>query len=256
VEALVAHFDGYVAGTNVPFGNTDPAFVIGTEWPNTPNNCYWYHDPRTGKFVVLPHGADWSMGNAIGLVGYLNRNTDPQYLDGEMLGGARFRTLTVPKPGARTIARLTTLPGTEDRLRSNVRWVVERAWNTPKLLARADKIAQLVRSNGPPTSREEWTPESFEEAFARRRSFIEHRAAEVRNARAGSASRSPVPRCCSPRPLRTSVPMCFVAMLPPPGTIARARCSIPPSSTRSRSRSRPRSSRSSSMESTNAPSPG
>jgi spore coat protein CotH len=181
VEALVAHFDGYVAGTNVPFGNTDPAFVIGTEWPNTPNNCYWYHDPRTGKFVVLPHGADWSMGNAIGLVGYLNRNTDPQYLDGEMLGGARFRTLTVPKPGARTIARLTTLPGTEDRLRSNVRWVVERAWNTPKLLARADKIAQLVRSNGPPTGREEWTSESFEEAFALRRSFIEHRAAEVRN---------------------------------------------------------------------------
>ena len=177
VEAIVAHFDGYLAGTNVPFGNTDPTIVIGNDWTN---NYFTYHDPRSDKFVVLPHGADWSMGGAIGLVGLRGGNTDPQYLDEAVLGGARFRTLSVPKPGARTIARFTGLPGTEDRLRRNVLWALKRAWNTRKLLARADKIAELVRANGPPTSREEWTRESFEEVFSRRRTFVENRVAEVR----------------------------------------------------------------------------
>lgn len=173
VEALVAHFDGYLAGTGVPFGNTDPAIVVGNDWSN---NYYTYHDPRSDKFVVLPHGADWSLGNLIGLVPLRGGNIDWQYMRDDTVGGASVHTLEVPKPGARTIARLTALPGTEDRLRRNLAWAVKKAWNTRRLLAHADQIAALVRANGPPTARETWTPEQFEEAFAARRSFIEHRA--------------------------------------------------------------------------------
>jgi len=173
VEALVAHFDGYLTGTNVPFGNTDPAIVAGNTWPN---NYYTYHDPDSDKFVVLPHGADWSLGNLIGLIPLQGGNTDWQYMREDPYGGASFRTLSIPKPGARTIARLATLPGTEDRLRRNLEWAVKKAWDTRRLLARADQIAALVRANGPPTAREQWTPEQFETAFAERRSFIEHRA--------------------------------------------------------------------------------
>ena len=173
VEELVAHFDGYLSGTGVPFGNTDPAVTIGNDWSN---NYYTYHDPRSDKFVVLPHGADWSLGNLIGLVPLRGGNIDWQYMRDDTFGGASVHTLEVPKPGARTIARLTALPGTEDRLRRNLAWAVKKAWNTRRLLAHADQTAELVRANGPPTARETWTPEQFEESFAARRSFIEHRA--------------------------------------------------------------------------------
>jgi spore coat protein CotH len=145
------------------------------------NNFYTYRNPQTGKFVVLPYGADRALGNTGG--DPLSRQSfaaDPAFLDEQDLGGARFPTLSAPKPMARTIARLAQLPGTEDRLRRALIRVLDRAWNSEALLARLDQIAAQVRASGPPEARESWTPDSFEQALARRRSFIEHRAAEVR----------------------------------------------------------------------------
>jgi spore coat protein CotH len=159
VEALTACWDGYVAQVYVPFANTDPAIVIGNR---EPNNYYAYHDPASGKFVVLPSGAEQSLGNGI----------EP--------AGAPALTFTAPKAGARTMARLEFLPGTGERLRSNITRVLDRAWDTDALLARADEIAALVRANGLTAPREERGIDEFELAFEARRSFIAQRVAAVR----------------------------------------------------------------------------
>jgi len=125
-----------------------------------PNNYYVYDDPATGKFVLLPHGADYSLGNGVGDV--------------------RMPAVSEPKLGATTAARLRTLPGTEERLRAAVRDVIDRVWNTDALLARADALAALVRANGLPATREPWTMDDFETAFAARRAFVAGRADAVR----------------------------------------------------------------------------
>jgi spore coat protein CotH len=176
-EALTAHFDGYLSVTNVPFGNTDPSIVMGNA---TTNNFFTYRDPASGKFVVLPWGADWSLGNWLWLVSLVGGNTDTRYLDAEYLGGALARTLCEPKSGATMVARLARLPGTKERLRDSILAVLDRAWDVRALLARADQIANLVRADGLSGSREEVTLESFEREYALRRQFIESRPDTVR----------------------------------------------------------------------------
>ena len=66
--------------------------------------------------------------------------------------------------------------------------MLDHAWNTDALLARADSLAALVRANGLPASREQWTIDDFEAAFAQRRAFIADRDAAVRAELAAPAS--------------------------------------------------------------------
>jgi hypothetical protein len=78
------------------------------------------------------------------------------------------------------VARLARLPGTEQRLRDAILGVLDRAWDVPALLARADQVAELVRADGLHGSRETTTLEAFEQSFAARRQFIESRPDTVR----------------------------------------------------------------------------
>jgi spore coat protein CotH len=121
-----------------------------------PNNYYVYHDPTSGKLVFLAYGADWSM-------------LDPTY-----------PVFTYPGEKARMGGRLWDNLQFHGLLRARFLEVLDRYWDTPALLAQADRLAGLVRATGLGGSRETTTVEEFETALVERRAFIAARAANVR----------------------------------------------------------------------------
>lgn len=162
-EALAAHIDGYAYNLA----------ALGRPESPWPNNFYTYHDPSTGKFVILPYGADASFG-----IGYTPVPPTTS-------------ALLPPKADSTMAVRLWAQPGTSDKVRRAILAALGTAWNEQQLLARADQIAALVRADGLHGNRETTTMDQFEEAFAARRAFIVERAAAVRAELEPAATTSP-----------------------------------------------------------------
>lgn len=171
-EALTAHVDGYVYNVT----------AVGREEGPWPNNYYVYHDPSTGRFVILPYGADQSFGT-----GFTDIPAD-------------IPVLLPAKADSQMAVRLWNLPGTSDRLRRTVQRVLDTAWDEPALLARADQIAALVRADGLRGTRETTTMDAFEHAFAARRAFVIGRAPTVRAELAAAAASAATTTTVAPRP--------------------------------------------------------
>ena len=101
VDAVTDHFDDYF-------------------WNG--NNYYIYHHPGTGKFLMIPHGADralWSL-------------RDPLRAPGGQLG-----------------QRLRALPSLDQRFRLELRRVVTQAYDLPALHARIDRAAAVILAHPP-----------------------------------------------------------------------------------------------------------
>ena len=160
VETIVTHWDGYVSLSWAPFFNLDnPARNDNYR----PNNYYVYWDPQRGKFVILPHGADLTFGNALWSE-----------------SGAATRAWSPPKEGSLFAVRVYSIPGGHERLRNRMLWVLDTVWDPEALLRETDALAALVRANGLTAGREETTMAEFEAALALRRAFIVERAPAVR----------------------------------------------------------------------------
>ena len=162
IEALTAHWDGYVFDITAPGRVPPPARPPGNPWPN---NYYAYHDPETGKFVFIPHGADLAFGLGAGI----NYDVDPS-----------TPVLVPPKEPASIAARLWEDPTFRVEFAERIQWVLDEVWDAQALTELTDLLAGLVRADGLTGSREFVTLAQFEEALADRRDFIARRADQVR----------------------------------------------------------------------------
>lgn len=162
IEALTAHWDGYVYDTTSPGLVPPPARPAGNPWPN---NFYSYHDPETDRFVFIPHGADLTFG----LRGGSNDDIDPT-----------TPVLVAPKQRATIAARLWDAPTFRDELAERIEWVLDEIWDAQALVERVDALADLVRADGLTGSRESVTMAEFEDALADRKDFLTRRADAVR----------------------------------------------------------------------------
>lgn len=162
IEALTAHWDGYVFDIAAPGRVTPPARPPGNPWPN---NYYAYHDPETDKFVFIPHGADLAFGLGAGI----RYDVDPS-----------TPVLVPPKEPATIAARLWEDPAFRVEFAERVRWVLDEIWDVQALTSQTDLLAGLIRADGLTGSREFVTMTQFEEALADRKDFIARRAEQVR----------------------------------------------------------------------------
>jgi len=162
VEALTAHWDGYVYDVTAPGRVPPPVRPAGNPWPN---NFYSYHDPEIDRFVCIPHGADL----AFGLGGGSNDDIDPS-----------TPVLVAPKQHATVAARLWETPTFRDELVERIEWVLDEIWDVQALIERADLLADLVRADGLTGTRESVTMAQFEDALADRKDFLTRRADAVR----------------------------------------------------------------------------
>lgn len=163
IEALTAHWDGYVYDLSSPGRVT----TAGTRTPANPwpNNFYAYHDPSTGLFMFIPHGADLALGLAAGSAYDIGPSTP---------------VLFPPKVDATIATRLWSDPGFRAELVERIRWVLDEIWDVPALTARVQQIAGLVRANGLTGERESTTMAQFESALADRLDFLNRRPDAVR----------------------------------------------------------------------------
>ncbi len=162
IEALTAHWDGYVYDLSVPGRVPTATQPLANPWPN---NFYAYHDPETGKFVLIPHGADL----ALGLGAWTTYDVVPS-----------TPVLFPPKPGATVAARLWDDPAFQAELVERIRWVLDEVWDVQALTERADLLADLVRADGLTGEREAVTIAQFESALADRKDFVTRRPEAVR----------------------------------------------------------------------------
>jgi spore coat protein CotH len=102
VEALIDHWDGYAAQNQPEFS------YLG------PNNYYAYGDPSTGRFSLLPHGADLCFNRSDASV------------------------LAPPHEKSRLAARCFAHPELRARYEARVREVLAAAWDVPAFEARLD----------------------------------------------------------------------------------------------------------------------
>jgi spore coat protein CotH len=153
VEALTAHWDGYLY-------DVTQAGREGNPWAN---NYYAYHDPDSGRFIVIPAGADLAFG--IGM--------PPGPLD------AQVPVLLPPKPNASIAMRLWEDPGFRGELAARLATVLDEVWDEAALVARADLFAELVRADGLTGTREDTTMADFEQALAERKAWIAQRGPAV-----------------------------------------------------------------------------
>jgi spore coat protein CotH len=162
IEALTAHWDGYVFDISAPERIPPPPGPPGNPWPN---NFYAYHDPETDKFVFIPHGADVAFGLGPGINDDLAPSTQ----------------VLIPPKGEATIARrLWADPTFRNELAERIRWVLDEVWNVQALSERADLLANLLREDGLTGSREFVTISQFEDALADRKDFLTRRGDAVR----------------------------------------------------------------------------
>jgi spore coat protein H len=156
IEALTTHWDGYLY---------DPT-QVGTQGNPTANNFYAYHDPETDRFVVLPHGADVTLGMGSGIT-------------------PATPVLLPPKPSATIAVRLWEDPAVRGELAERIEWVLDDLWDEEAMIARAEVLAGLVRADGLTGTRETATLADFEEELAERIAFITGRGPAVRVELAG-----------------------------------------------------------------------
>ena len=162
IEALTAHWDGYVYDITAPGRVPPPARPPGNPYPN---NFYVYHDPGTDKFVIIPHGADLAFGLGAGP----HYEVDPS-----------TPVLVPPKQDATIATRLWADPTFRAELAERIRWVLDEIWDVQTLTERADLFADLIRADGLTGSREFVTPARFEDVLADRKDFLARRADAVR----------------------------------------------------------------------------
>ena len=162
IEAVTAHWDGMVYDITAP-GRIPPP--VRPEANSSPNNFYAYHDPETGRFVYIPHGADLAFGLGSGP----DREVDPS-----------TPVLVPPKTNATIAARLWDDPTFRDELAMRVRWVLDEVWDVEALTERAAQLADVVREDGLAGSRESVTMSDFEDALADRTGFLTRRTEAVR----------------------------------------------------------------------------
>jgi spore coat protein CotH len=162
IEALTAHWDGYVYDITAPGQVPPPVRPAGNPWPN---NFYCYHDPETDRFVFIPHGADLAFGLRAGSSDDIDPSTP---------------VLVAPKQRATIAARLWDAPTFRDELAERIGWVLDEIWDEQALIERADLLADLVRSDGLTGARESVTMAEFEGALAARKDFLTRRADAVR----------------------------------------------------------------------------
>jgi spore coat protein CotH len=167
IEALTGHWDGYVFDIPVPGQVQSLARPPGNPWPN---NYYAYHDPETGRFVFIPHGADLAFGLGAGI----SYDVDPS-----------TPVLAPPKEPATIAARLWEDPAFRVELAERIRWVLDEVWDVQALTERTDLLAGLIRADGLTGSREFVTMAKFEDALADRKDFLARRAGQVRAELAG-----------------------------------------------------------------------
>ena len=170
IEAMAAHWDGYVYDITAPGRVPPPARPAGNSWPN---NFYIYHDPQTDKFVFIPHGADLALGLGPGP----NTTVDPS-----------TPVLLAPKARSTIATRLWEDPMFRDELEDRMRWVLDEVWDVPGLTERADVFAELVRADGLVGTRESVSMAEFEEALAARKDFLLQRGPAVRAELANAAA--------------------------------------------------------------------
>ena len=162
IEALTAHWDGYVYDITAPGRVPPPVRPAGNPWPN---NFYSYHDPATDRFVFIPHGADLAFGLRAGS----NDDLDPT-----------TPVLVAPKQRATIPARLWDAPAFRDELAERIEWVLDEIWDEQELIERVDLLAGLVRADGLTGARESVTMADFEDALADRKDFLTRRDDAVR----------------------------------------------------------------------------
>mgnify|MGYP001815214952 FL=1 len=162
IEALTAHWDGYVYDITAPGRVPPPVRPVGNPWPN---NFYSYHDPETDRFVFIPHGADLAFGLRAGS----NDDIDPT-----------TPVLVAPKQRATIPARLWDVPAFRDELAERIEWVLDEIWDEQGLIERVDLLAGLVRADGLTGARESVTIAEFEDALADRKDFLTRRDDAVR----------------------------------------------------------------------------
>ena len=162
IEALTAHWDGYVYDITAPGRVPPPVRPVGNPWPN---NFYSYHDPETDRFVFIPHGADLAFGLRAGS----NDDIDPT-----------TPVLVAPKQRATIPARLWDAPAFRDELAERIEWVLDEIWDEQGLIERVDLLAGLVRADGLTGARESVTIAEFEDALADRKDFLTRRDDAVR----------------------------------------------------------------------------
>jgi hypothetical protein len=162
LEALTAHHDGYA------YDLSDPALLPGAGdqlWNPYPNNFYVYDDPTSDRWLFLVHGADM----ALGMGSWSTYDVGPA-----------TPVLLPPKVNAAIAWRLWQDPAFRDDFAERIRWVLDEVWDVTALNARADMLADLVRSDGLTGSREFVTMGAFEQAVADRKDFLTRRADAVR----------------------------------------------------------------------------
>ena len=162
IEALTAHWDGYVYDITAPGRVPPPTRPTGNP---RPNNFYAYHDPDTDRFVFIPHGADLTLGLRAGSSDDIDPSTP---------------VLVAPKVDATIAARLWEDPAFREELAERIRWVLDEVWDVQALTERADLLAGLVRADGLSGSRESITVARFEDALADRIDFLTRRPEAVR----------------------------------------------------------------------------
>jgi hypothetical protein len=162
IEALTAHWDGYVYDLTAPGLLTDAVNPPANPFPN---NFYAYDDPETDRFVFFPHGADLSLGLGSGSTYDIDPATP---------------VLIAPKVDATIAARLWVDPAFQAELADRIRWVLDEIWDVPALIERADLLAALVRADGLTGSREFVTISEFEDGLADRTDFLARRPEAVR----------------------------------------------------------------------------
>ena len=155
LEALTGNGDGFVYDLTAP-GVLPTADDLPPGNPY-PNNFYAYHDPGSGRFVFLPHGADL----ALGLKSWFTYVVGPS-----------TPVLIAPKVDATVAARLWEDPAFRDELAERMRWVLDEIWDVQALIARTDMFAALVRADGLSGSRETITMTQFENVLVDRKDFL------------------------------------------------------------------------------------
>jgi len=170
VEALVGHHDGYAYDLTAPGLFPD---AVHPPLNPSPNNFYAYHDPTTDRFVFLPHGADI----ALGLGAWNTYEVGPS-----------APVLLPPKVTASIASRLWDDSTFRTEYAARTTQVLDGVWDAPALIALADELAGLVRSDGLAGTREAVTMDDFEQALADRIDFLARRADAVRSELASQTS--------------------------------------------------------------------
>lgn len=164
IEALVGSHDGYAYDLGVP--GLFPDAVHPPNIPlSIPNNYYMYHDPTSDRFVFLPHGTDIALGMGA-------------WSTYEVVPSAPV--LLPPKDDAVIAARLWEDPTFRADYVERIKWVLDEVWDAPRMIAEADRLADLIRADGLTGSREFVTMTEFENSLADRKDFLTRRSEAVR----------------------------------------------------------------------------